>query len=115
LQEVLESLEPVVAARPILEKERILDRVVEPERMIVFRVPWEDDKVCDSRERGVPGGIQQRDRPLKGGLRFHPSVNQSILKFLGFEQIFKTALTTLPRAAARAARISTPRASPTAR
>ncbi len=96
VQEVLESLEPVVAARPILEKERILDRLVEPERMIVFRVPWEDDKGVIHVNRGFRIEFSSAIGPYKGGLRFHPSVNQSILKFLGFEQIFKNALTTLP-------------------
>ncbi len=96
VQEVLESLEPVVAARPILEKERILDRVVEPERMIVFRVPWEDDKGVFQVNRGFRVEFSSAIGPYKGGLRFHPSVNQSILKFLGFEQIFKNSLTTLP-------------------
>ena len=96
VQEVLESIEPVVAARPALEKERILDRLVEPERMIVFRVPWEDDKGVFHVNRGFRIEFNSAIGPYKGGLRFHPSVNQSILKFLGFEQIFKNALTTLP-------------------
>jgi len=96
VQEVLESLEPVVAARPILEKERILDRIVEPERMIVFRVPWEDDKGVFHVNRGFRIEFSSAIGPYKGGLRLHPSVNQSILKFLGFEQLFKNALTTLP-------------------
>jgi glutamate dehydrogenase (NADP+) len=96
VREVLESLEPVVAARPILEKERILDRIVEPERMIVFRVPWENDKGVIHVNRGFRVEFNSAIGPYKGGLRFHPSVNQSILKFLGFEQIFKNALTTLP-------------------
>ncbi len=96
VQEVLESLEPVVSARPALEKERILDRIVEPERMIVFRVPWEDDKGVFHVNRGFRIEFSSAIGPYKGGLRFHPSVNQSILKFLGFEQVFKNALTTLP-------------------
>ncbi len=96
VQEVLESLEPVVKARPVLEKERILDRIVEPERMIVFRVPWEDDKGVFRVNRGFRIEFNSAIGPYKGGLRFHPSVNQSILKFLGFEQVFKNALTTLP-------------------
>ena len=96
VQEVLESLEPVVSARPVLEKERILDRIVEPERMIVFRVPWEDDKGVFQVNRGFRIEFNSAIGPYKGGLRFHPSVNQSILKFLGFEQVFKNALTTLP-------------------
>jgi len=96
VQEVLESLEPVVAARPILEKERILDRMVEPERSITFRVPWQDDKGVYQVNRGFRFEFNSAIGPYKGGLRFHPSVNQSILKFLGFEQVFKNALTTLP-------------------
>jgi glutamate dehydrogenase (NADP+) len=96
VQEVLESLEPVVAARPILEKERILDRMVEPERSITFRVPWQDDKGVYQINRGFRFEFNSAIGPYKGGLRFHPSVNQSILKFLGFEQVFKNALTTLP-------------------
>ena len=86
----------MVAARPILEKERILDRIVEPERMIVFRVPWEDDKGVFHVNRGFRIEFSSAIGPYKGGLRLHPSVNQSILKFLGFEQLFKNALTTLP-------------------
>ncbi|MDD4102132.1 MAG: NADP-specific glutamate dehydrogenase [Kiritimatiellae bacterium] len=96
VEEVLESLEPVVKARPILEKERVLERIVEPERMIVFRVPWEDDKGVFHVNRGFRIEFSSAIGPYKGGLRFHPSVNQSILKFLGFEQIFKNSLTTLP-------------------
>ncbi|MCL1921130.1 MAG: NADP-specific glutamate dehydrogenase [Kiritimatiellaeota bacterium] len=96
VQEVLESLEPVVAACPVFEKERVLDRIVEPERMIVFRVPWEDDQGVFRVNRGFRVEFNSAIGPYKGGLRFHPSVNQGILKFLGFEQIFKNALTTLP-------------------
>jgi len=96
VQEVLESLEPVVKALPALEKERILDRIVEPERAIIFRVPWEDDKGVFHVNRGFRFEFNSAIGPYKGGLRFHPSVNQSILKFLGFEQVFKNALTTLP-------------------
>ncbi len=94
--EVIESLEPVVKARPILEKERILDRIVEPERSITFRVPWENDKGEYQVNRGFRFEFNSAIGPYKGGLRFHPSVNASILKFLGFEQVFKNALTTLP-------------------
>ena len=96
VQEVLESLEPVIKARPILEKERILDRIVEPERSITFRVPWENDKGEFQVNRGFGFEFNSAIGPYKGGLRFHPSVNASILKFLGFEQVFKNALTTLP-------------------
>ncbi|MEI7900951.1 MAG: Glu/Leu/Phe/Val dehydrogenase dimerization domain-containing protein, partial [bacterium] len=94
--EVLESLEPVIKTLPVFEKERILDRIVEPERMIVFRVPWEDDKGVFQVNRGFRVEFSSAIGPYKGGLRLHPSVNQSILKFLGFEQLFKNALTTLP-------------------
>jgi len=96
VQEVLESIEPVVAARPVLEKARILDRIVEPERTIIFSVPWEDDKGVFQVNRGYRIAFNSAIGPYKGGLRFHPSVNLSILKFLGFEQTFKNALTTLP-------------------
>jgi glutamate dehydrogenase (NADP+) len=96
VQEVLESLEPVIAARPVFEKAAILERLVEPERSITFRVPWQDDKGAFHINRGFRFEFNSAIGPYKGGLRFHPSVNQSILKFLGFEQIFKNALTTLP-------------------
>ena len=96
VQEVLESLEPVIGARPVYEKACILDRLVEPERAILFRVPWQDDKGAFHVNRGFRFEFNSAIGPYKGGLRFHPSVNQSILKFLGFEQVFKNALTTLP-------------------
>jgi glutamate dehydrogenase (NADP+) len=96
VQEVLESLDPVIQARPVLQKQSILERIVEPERMIVFRVPWEDDKGNFHVNRGFRIEFSSAIGPYKGGLRFHPSVNQGILKFLGFEQVFKNSLTTLP-------------------
>jgi glutamate dehydrogenase (NADP+) len=96
VEEVLESLEPVIKARPVLEKQNILSRIVEPERMIVFRVPWQDDKGNFQVNRGFRVQFNSAIGPYKGGLRFHPTVNQSILKFLGFEQVFKNSLTTLP-------------------
>lgn len=96
VQEVLESLDPVIQARPVLQKQSILERIVEPERMIVFRVPWEDDKGNFHVNRGFRVEFNSAIGPYKGGLRFHPSVNQGILKFLGFEQVFKNSLTTLP-------------------
>ena len=96
VQEVLESIEPVIASRPVYEKACILDRLVEPERSITFRVPWQDDKGAFHVNRGFRFEFNSAIGPYKGGLRFHPSVNQSILKFLGFEQVFKNALTTLP-------------------
>jgi len=96
VQEVLESLEPVIVARPIYEKANILERIVEPERSITFCVPWQDDKGVFRVNRGFRFDFNSAIGPYKGGLRLHPSVNQSILKFLGFEQVFKNALTTLP-------------------
>ncbi|MBN1548652.1 MAG: NADP-specific glutamate dehydrogenase, partial [Syntrophaceae bacterium] len=94
--EVLESLAPVVAANKKYEQHCILERIVEPERQIIFRVPWQDDKGKVQVNRGFRFEFNSAIGPYKGGLRFHPSVNASILKFLGFEQIFKNSLTTLP-------------------
>lgn len=94
--EVLESLEPVVNARPELEKNGIIERIVEPERFIQFRVPWVDDKGCVHVNRGYRVQFNSAIGPYKGGLRLHPSVNTSVIKFLGFEQCFKNSLTTLP-------------------
>ena len=96
VEEVLESLQPVVEARPELEKAGIIERLVEPERVIMFRVPWMDDSGKVQVNRGYRVQFNSAIGPYKGGLRFHPSVNLSILKFLGFEQIFKNSLTTLP-------------------
>jgi glutamate dehydrogenase (NADP+) len=94
--EVLESLEAVVERNPVYQEERILERITEPERQIIFRVPWQDDAGNVQVNRGFRIEFNSALGPYKGGLRFHPSVNQSILKFLGFEQIFKNSLTTLP-------------------
>ncbi len=96
VEEVLESLEPVVEARPEIEANGIIERLVEPERIIMFRVPWVDDSGKVQVNRGYRVQFNSAIGPYKGGLRFHPSVNLSILKFLGFEQIFKNSLTTLP-------------------
>ena len=96
VQEVLESLEPVVDKMPELETHAILERIVEPERVILFRVPWTDDQGKVRVNRGFRVQFNSAIGPYKGGLRFHPSVNLGILKFLGFEQIFKNSLTTLP-------------------
>jgi glutamate dehydrogenase (NADP+) len=95
-REVLETLEPVVQRHKKYQAGRILERIVEPERQIVFRVPWLDDAGTPRVNRGFRIEFNSAIGPYKGGLRFHPSVNLSILKFLGFEQIFKNALTTLP-------------------
>ena len=96
VQEVLESLEPVVEKMPELEANSILERIVEPERVIMFRVPWLDDSGKVQVNRGFRVQYNSAIGPYKGGIRFHPSVNLSILKFLGFEQVFKNSLTTLP-------------------
>jgi glutamate dehydrogenase (NADP+) len=94
--EVLESLEPALDGHPEYQEYRILERLVEPERLIVFRVPWMDDRGRSQVNRGIRVEFNSAIGPFKGGLRFHPTVNVGILKFLGFEQIFKNALTTLP-------------------
>ena len=96
VQEVFESLEPVVERRPELEKNGIMERLVEPERVVMFRVPWVDDTGKVQVNRGYRVQFNSAIGPYKGGLRFHPSVNLSIIKFLGFEQTFKNSLTTLP-------------------
>ena len=96
VKEVLDSLGPVLDKHPEYVEARILDRIVEPERQIMFRVPWQDDKGNVHVNRGLRFEFNSALGPYKGGLRFHPTVNQSILKFLGFEQVFKNSLTTLP-------------------
>ncbi|MEQ9616460.1 MAG: NADP-specific glutamate dehydrogenase [Phycisphaerales bacterium] len=96
VSEVLESLEPVFEKQGKYRDHRILERITEPERMLMFRVPWLDDKNNFQVNRGFRVQFNSAIGPYKGGLRFHPSVNLSILKFLGFEQIFKNALTTQP-------------------
>ncbi len=94
--EVLESLAPALERNPEYAEARILERLVEPERQILFRVVWQDDEGRAQVNRGLRCEFNSAIGPYKGGLRFHPSVNASIIKFLGFEQIFKNALTTLP-------------------
>jgi glutamate dehydrogenase (NADP+) len=94
--EVLESLAPVIERHKEYQDASILERIVEPERQIMFRVPWVDDKGQVQVNRGLRFEFNSALGPYKGGLRFHPTVNQSILKFLGFEQVFKNSLTTLP-------------------
>ncbi len=94
--EVLESLEPVIMADPKFEKNGVLERMVEPERLISFRVSWVDDNGQVQVNRGYRVQFNSAIGPYKGGLRFHPSVNASIIKFLGFEQTFKNSLTSLP-------------------
>ncbi|PKN26894.1 MAG: glutamate dehydrogenase, partial [Deltaproteobacteria bacterium HGW-Deltaproteobacteria-21] len=99
--EVLETLEPTAKRHPELVKARIFERIVEPERTVIFRVPWVDDKGVVQVNRGFRVQFNNAIGPFKGGIRFHPSVNLSIMKFLGFEQTFKNALTTLPMGGAK--------------
>jgi glutamate dehydrogenase (NADP+) len=94
--EVLESLRPVLERNKRYRDANLLERITEPERIIIFRVPWQDDKGAVHVNRGFRVEFSSAIGPYKGGLRFHPSVNLDILKFLGFEQIFKNSLTTLP-------------------
>ena len=89
VREVLESIQPVVEKHPEYEKAGLIERLVEPERIISFRVPWVDDAGKVQVNRGYRVQFNSAIGPYKGGLRFHPSVNQGILKFLGFEQTFK--------------------------
>ena len=95
VQEVLESVKPVLDRNPEYRKAAILERLVEPERVIMFRVPWVDDQDQVQVNRGFRVEMNSAIGPYKGGLRFHPSVNLGIMKFLAFEQVFKNALTTL--------------------
>ena len=96
VREVLESLEPVVLANPKLQEQGVLERIVEPERQLFFRVSWVDDKGQVQVNRGYRVQFNSAIGPYKGGIRLHPSVNASVIKFLGFEQIFKNSLTGLP-------------------
>ena len=96
VREVFETITPVIDAHPEYEEIALLERIAEPERIITFRVPWVDDSGKVRVNRGYRVQFNSLLGPYKGGLRFHPSVNQSIMKFLGFEQIFKNALTGLP-------------------
>lgn len=94
--EVIESVKPVLEQNPLYRSESIMERIVEPERVILFRIPWVDDLKQVHVNRGFRIEMNSAIGPYKGGLRFHPSVNLSILKFLAFEQVFKNALTSLP-------------------
>ncbi|HZT77077.1 MAG TPA: NADP-specific glutamate dehydrogenase [Vicinamibacterales bacterium] len=96
VQEVVESLEPVLDRRPEYRSARIIERMIEPERVVMFRVPWQDDQGRIQINRGFRIQMNSAIGPYKGGLRFHPSVNLGILKFLAFEQVLKNSLTTLP-------------------
>ena len=96
VREVLLSIESIYNQHPEFERVRLIERLVEPDRVISFRVPWQDDRGEVHVNLGYRVQFCNAIGPYKGGIRFHPSVNLSILKFLGFEQTFKNALTTLP-------------------
>ena len=101
VHELATSVMPVVSENPEYERAQILERMTEPDRIIIFRVSWEDDTGCVRHNRAWRVQFNNSIGPYKGGLRFHPTVNQSVLKFLGFEQCFKNALTTLPMGGAK--------------
>ncbi|MBW6502472.1 MAG: NADP-specific glutamate dehydrogenase [Bacteroidales bacterium] len=101
VREVLESIEEVYNENPQFESSNIIERIIEPDRVLIFKVPWVDDEGNVKVNLGYRIQFNNAIGPYKGGLRFHPSVNLSILKFLGFEQIFKNALTTLPMGGAK--------------
>jgi glutamate dehydrogenase (NADP+) len=101
VREVLESIEDVYNENPQFESANIIERIIEPDRVMMFKVPWVDDEGKVHVNRGFRVQFNNAIGPYKGGLRFHPSVNLSILKFLGFEQIFKNSLTTLPMGGAK--------------
>src|SRR5216117_3824274 len=101
VQEVVESLSLVLDRHPEYRAAKILERIIEPERVIMFRVPWRDDEGNFQVNRGFRIQMNSAIGPYKGGMRFHPTVNLSILKFLAFEQVFKNALTTLPMGGAK--------------
>ncbi len=96
VREVVESLEPVLRKHPQYAEHKIIERICEPERQIIFRVPWQDDHGVVQINRGFRVGFNSALGPYKGGLRFHPSVYLGIVKFLGFEQVFKNAITGMP-------------------
>ncbi|MBI5542425.1 MAG: NADP-specific glutamate dehydrogenase, partial [Deltaproteobacteria bacterium] len=96
VREVIESVMPVVESNPAYKQAKILERMTEPERVLMFRVPWVDDKGVVQVNRGYRVQFNSAIGPYKGGLRFHSSVTLGVLKFLGFEQTFKNALTGLP-------------------
>lgn len=96
VKEFLDAIEPVVLAKPTYRQQAVLERITEPERIISFRVPWVDDSGQVQVNRAYRVQFSSLTGPYKGGIRFHPTVNQSILKFLGFEQVFKNSLTGLP-------------------
>ena len=112
VEEVLSTLAPVLKANPQYEKAAILERMVEPERVVMFRVPWVDDKGVVRVNRGYRIQMNSAIGPYKGGLRFDPTVNLSVLKFLAFEQVFKNSLTTLPMGGGKGGSDFNPKQSP---
>jgi glutamate dehydrogenase (NADP+) len=112
VDEVLTTLDPVLKANPQYEKNAILERMVEPERVIIFRVPWVDDKGYVRVNRGYRVQMNSAIGPYKGGIRFDPTVNLSVLKFLAFEQVFKNSLTTLPMGGGKGGSDFNPKVSP---
>ena len=112
VSEVLTSLDPVLKSNPQYEKNAILERLVEPERVVMFRVPWVDDKGVIRVNRGYRVQMNSAIGPYKGGLRFDPTVNLSVLKFLAFEQVFKNSLTTLPMGGGKGGSDFNPKVSP---
>ena len=115
VKEVFETLDAVLDAHPEYGAASIVERICEPERQIIFRVPWVDDAGNVQLNRGFRVQYNSALGPYKGGLRFHPSVKLGTIKFLGFEQIFKNALTGMPIGGGKAAPTSTRRAAPTTR
>ena len=109
VKEVLESVAPVLEDSPALLDQKIMERMVEAERIIIFRVPWMDDRGKVQINRGFRVQMNSAIGPYKGGIRFHSSVNLSIMKFLAFEQTFKNALTTLPMGGAKGGSDFSPR------
>ncbi|MBO4340032.1 MAG: glutamate dehydrogenase, partial [Bacteroidales bacterium] len=101
VEEVLTSLEPVIEKHPEYEKHAILERMVNPDRMVEFRVTWTDDQGMPRVNRGWRVQFNGVLGPYKGGLRFNPTVNEGVVKFLGFEQVLKNSLTTLPMGGAK--------------
>ena len=109
VREVVESVAPMIMAYPYLREQKVMERIVEPERVIMFRVPWMDDQGEVQINRGFRVQMNSAIGPYKGGIRFHASVNLSIMKFLAFEQTFKNALTTLPMGGAKGGSDFSPR------
>ena len=109
VKEVVESVAPMIMAYPYLREQKVMERIVEPERVIMFRVPWMDDQGEVQINRGFRVQMNSAIGPYKGGIRFHASVNLSIMKFLAFEQTFKNALTTLPMGGAKGGSDFSPR------